>query len=265
MTDHATNAATPSPLDRRTALAGIAALGAGGLTAAAAARPDIALGVAAASIGLDNHRVGYDPASASYVLPDLPYAYDALEPHIDAETMEIHHSKHHAGYVRGLNRALERLRDIREGTGDVGLVQHWSRQLAFHGSGHVNHTLFWLNMASPSAGGGAFPDGALSERINRDFGSFAQFAAHFKAAAGSVEGSGWAWLAWEPVAHRLIIMQMENQQHADMTGAVPLLGIDVWEHAYYLRYQNRRSAYVDAFMNVVNWGFVAERFEAASH
>jgi Fe-Mn family superoxide dismutase len=146
-----------------------------------------------------------------------------------------------------------------------GSSQHWSRQLAFHGSGHVNHTLFWLNMASPSAGGGAFPDGALSERINRDFGSFAQFAAHFKAAAGSVEGSGWAWLAWEPVARRLIIMQMENQQHADMTGAVPLLGIDVWEHAYYLRYQNRRSAYVDAFMNVVNWGFVAERFEAASH
>ena len=208
--------------------------------------------------------LGWDRRRGEYVLPELPYAYDALEPHIDAQTMEVHHSKHHQGYVNGLNRALVRLRDIREGAGDVGLIQHWQRQLAFHGSGHLNHALFWATMAPENDGGGGFPEGELAERINRDFGSFAQFTAHFKAAARSVEGSGWAWLVHEPVSGRLMVMQMENQQHADMTGVVPLLGVDVWEHAYYLKYQNRRADYVDAFMRIVSWRAVASRYADVS-
>ncbi|MEM1185647.1 MAG: superoxide dismutase [Planctomycetota bacterium] len=208
--------------------------------------------------------LGWDRAKGEYVVPDLGYDYDALEPYIDAKTMEIHHGNHHAGYVRGLNNALRRLQDIREGAGDVALVKHWSRELAFHGSGHVNHALFWATMAPEGDGGGGFPEGVLAERIDRDFGSFALFTAHFKAAARSVEGSGWAWLVYEPVARRLMVNQIEKQQNTDMTGVIPLLGLDVWEHAYYLKYQNRRSEYVDAFMNIVSWPAVAARYADAS-
>lgn len=239
--------------DRREALAGLTLLAAGSAVALGATQPDGAMGVeggAAKQVKLP----GYDEAKGLFVLGPLPYDKAALEPHIDAATMEIHHGKHHKSYVDGLNKALAMLKDIRDG-GDAGLVKHWSRELSFHGSGHVNHTLFWQMMAPEKAGGGGQPKGALAEAITRDFGSFEKFVAHFKAAAGQVEGSGWAWLVVEPLSRRLMIVQQEKQQDMMPTGSRPVLGVDVWEHAYYLKYQNKRSDYVTAFMKVVNWSF----------
>jgi len=225
-------------------------------------------GMAAAAMGgtsslLTANELGWDAASGEYTLPPLPYDFAALEPHIDAETMRIHHDRHHAGYVRGLNRAIERLEGIREGQVDAGLMKHWSSELAFHGAGHLNHTIFWRIMAPESAGGGGRPTGALASAIDRDFGSFERFAAHFKAASGSVEGSGWGWLVLEPVSGRLRVIQVEKHQNHFISGSVLLMGVDVWEHAYYLRYQNRRGDYVSAFLNVVNWPEVSRRYEAA--
>ncbi len=205
-------------------------------------------------------QLGWDAAKGEYVLPALPYPKEALEPHIDAATMEVHHAKHHAAYVAGLNKALAELRRIREGQGDPGLVKHWSRELAFHGAGHFNHCLFWLGMAPAGKGGGGQPGGELAKAIERDFGTFEKFAAHLKAAAGQVEGGGWAWLAAEPASRRLLVLQVEKQQDMFPAGLIPLLGIDVWEHAYYLKYQNRRSDYVNAFMSVANWPFVASLY-----
>ncbi len=245
MTDHT--------IDRRAAIgtiAGAAALGA-------------FAGPSSAAAVLSPGALGWNRTRGEYELPPLPYGHDALEPHIDTPTMHIHHGKHHAGYVRGLNRAIVKLRDIREGKGDVGLIKHWSRELAFHGSGHVNHTLFWTGMAPAGKGGGGYPEGPLAERIDRDFGTFEQFVAQFKAAAGSVEGSGWGWLALDTMSGRLFVTQTEKHQNQTLTGAVPLLGVDVWEHAYYLKYQNRRGDYVSAFFNVVNWSEIARRYDAA--
>jgi Fe-Mn family superoxide dismutase len=206
---------------------------------------------------------GWDEGKGEYVLPPLPYPKEALEPHIDAQTMDIHHTKHHAAYVAGLNKALKELRNVRSG-GDAALIKHWSREVSFHGSGHINHTLFWNMMAPPGKGGGGQPSGKLAAAIERDFGAFDQFLAHFKAAAGQVEGGGWAWLVYEPLAKQLVIIQEEKQQDMMLTGARPILGIDVWEHAYYLKYQNRRSDYVTGFFNVVNWGFCQTLFDQAT-
>ncbi len=242
-----------SGLTRREAIGAMGALGAGTVAMGGLGR-----------MGLSRERLGWDESAGEYTLPDLPYAYDALEPHIDAQTMRIHHDKHHAGYVRGLNGALSKLADLRSQGGDQATLQHWERQLSFHGGGHINHTLFWLGMAPPGAGGGGRPEGPLAEAIDRDFGSFDKFAWQFKAAAASVEGSGWGWLAWETLGQRLVVIQMENQQKLLFGGLVPLLGVDVWEHAYYLKYQNRRGDYLDAFMNVVSWGVIARRFRAAA-
>lgn len=242
-------------LSRRHAIAAIGALGAGAVAGPALAQRQ--------SGHITQAQLGWDDDKGEYALPPLPYAYDALEPHIDEQTMRIHHGRHHAGYVAGLNRALGELAKIRAGEGEAALVKHWSRELAFHGSGHVNHALFWLTMAPPDQGGGGRPSGALAGAIDRDFGSFEKFEAHFKAAAGSVEGSGWAWLVLEPIARRLMIMQAEKQQDMASMGVVPLLGVDVWEHAYYLKYQNRRADYVGAFMHVANWGRVSSMYERA--
>ena len=239
-------------VDRRTALGAMALVGPGALFAAAAASQPESAGSMLA--------LGWDQARGEYTLPALPYAYDALEPHIDEQTMRIHHDKHHAGYVKGLNAALAALAQARE-AGDAGLLQHWTRQVSFHGSGHVNHTLFWLGMAPAGRGGGGAPTGPLAAAIDRDFGSFERFAWQFQAAAKSVEGSGWGWLVFEPISGRLAVLQGENQQKLLMTGVVPLLGIDVWEHAYYLKYQNRRADYVSAFMNVINWPYVQRLFD----
>ncbi|MEM7623711.1 MAG: superoxide dismutase, partial [Planctomycetota bacterium] len=254
-------------LDRRTAMAALAVGSAGVLTAGATGSPAAASGALAgyAVAGLTDHDLGWSVEDGAYSLPELPYAYDALEPFIDAQTMEIHHSKHHAGYVRGLNSALEQLRQIREGSGDVALVQHWTRKVAFHGGGHINHTIFWSTMKPAGDGGGRPPaSGPLATRIDRDFGGFERFLGHFKAAAASVEGSGWGWLCYEPVSRKLVVTGMETQQNEIIPGSTPLLGVDVWEHAYYLKYQNRRSAYIDAFLKVVDWNAVAARFAAAA-
>ncbi len=193
-------------------------------------------------------------------LPPLPYAYDALEPVISAEIMTLHHDKHHAGYVRGLNAAEAALAQARA-AGDYAMVQHWSRQAAFNGGGHYLHAMFWKMMAPPNNGGGGEPTGALADKINEDFGNFGNFKAHFSAAAKGVEGSGWGLLHYRPDDDRLLVLQAENQQKLSPWGTTPILGIDVWEHAYYLDYKNDRGAYVDAWWNVVNWNEVAANLE----
>lgn len=194
-------------------------------------------------------------------LPPLPYAYDGLEPYIDEQTMRLHHDKHHKGYVDGFNKAEERLAEARQ-SGDYTLIKHWEREAAFHGSGHILHSLFWSNMAPPGNGGGGEPGGTLAEQIARDFGTFETFRAQFSAAASAVEGSGWAVLAWQPSGQQLVILQAEKHQNLTQWGVVPLVVLDVWEHAYYLKYQNRRGEFVEAWWNVVNWFDVAARFEA---
>ena len=196
---------------------------------------------------------------AKYTLPKLGYEYGALEPHIKARIMELHHSKHHQAYVDGANKALDMLAEARA-KNDFAAVKHWSRELAFNGSGHTMHCIFWTNM-SPKGGGQ--PGGALSEAINRDFGGFDKFKAHFTAASVAVEASGWGILGYEPVADQLLILQAERHQNLTVQGIVPVLVLDVWEHAYYLQYENRRAEYVAAFWNVVNWEDVSARLAAA--
>jgi Fe-Mn family superoxide dismutase len=195
-----------------------------------------------------------------YTLPPLPYGYEALEPYIDKQTVEIHHDKHHAAYVKGLNKALEKLAKARK-EGDYDLIKHWSRELSFHGSGHLLHSMYWLNMAPK---GGSGPTGKLMTAIKQDFGGIKEFLAQFKSAAISVEASGWGVLGYEPVAKRLIILQAEKHQNLTVWGVVPLLVCDVWEHAYYLKYQNKRADYVENFLKIINWGDVAQRYEAVA-
>jgi superoxide dismutase, Fe-Mn family len=246
-------------MDRRAAMG---ALGAAGLVGVAGVTSGaIASGLRAP---LSPSDLGWDSAKGEYVLPPLPYAPAALEPYIDAQTMTIHHDKHHAAYVAGANKALKELARIRDAQSEPALIKFWSRELAFHGSGHFNHTLFWQVMAPPPKGSGPqAPAGELAEAINRDFGSFEKFVAHFKAAAAQVEGSGWGWLVYQPMSGKLLVMQGEKQQDMTIWGVAPLLGVDVWEHAYYLKYQNQRAAYVDAFMNVINWAKVGEMYSRA--
>ncbi len=202
-------------------------------------------------------------AAAEHTLPELPYGYDALEPYIDTQTMQLHHGKHHAAYVAGLNKAEAELAKARAAN-DFGLIQHWSRQASFNGGGHYLHSLFWKIMAPAGKGGGGAPVGVLADKITQDFGSFDAFKAHFGAAAKAVEGGGWGLLHYRPEDGRLLVLQAENQQKLSPWGTVPLLAIDVWEHAYYLKYQNKRADYVDAWWNVVNWEQVLRNYEAAA-
>jgi superoxide dismutase, Fe-Mn family len=196
-----------------------------------------------------------------YILPPLPYAYNALAPHLDEATMKLHHDAHHAAYVKGLNKALDELKAAREKK-DFSLVAHWEREAAFHGSGHFLHTLFWDGMAP------AKNDRKLSEKLSKyiaqSFGSYDDFKAHFVAASAAVEGSGWGILAYEPAADRLVVLQAEKHQNLAIWTAIPLLVCDVWEHAYYLKYQNKRKDYVEAFFNVVNWPEVSARLDRAT-
>ncbi|MDD1506892.1 superoxide dismutase [Pseudomonas sp. CNPSo 3701] len=199
-----------------------------------------------------------------YSLPALPYAYDALEPHIDAQTMEIHHSKHHQTYVNNLNAALEgnplgempveelltRLKEVPEDK--RGAVIN-------NGGGHANHSLFWTVM---STSGGGEPQGDLKAAIDSQLGGFEAFKEAFTKAALTRFGSGWAWLSVTP-EKKLVVESTGNQDSPLMNGNTPILGLDVWEHAYYLRYQNRRPEYIGAFYNVVNWAEVARRYQAA--
>ncbi|PZE22173.1 superoxide dismutase [Paenibacillus xerothermodurans] len=194
-----------------------------------------------------------------HTLPPLPYAYNALEPYIDEQTMRLHHDKHHKTYVEGLNKAEKMMQKARK-SGDFELIAYWEREAAFHGAGHYLHTIFWYNMTPE---GGGEPTGALRDQIEQDFGSFSAFKNHFSAAAEKVQGNGWAILVWSPRSHRLEILQAEKHQNLSQWDVVPLLVLDVWEHAYYLKYQNRRRDYIDAWWNVVNWSYVNERYEKA--
>jgi Fe-Mn family superoxide dismutase len=191
-----------------------------------------------------------------HVLPPLDYPYEALEPHIDAQTMKLHHDIHHLAYVNGLNNAEAKLAEARE-KGDFALIKHWSRELAFHGAGHFLHCVFWKNMAP---NGGGKPGGKLMAQIEKDFGSYDAFVAQFKAAGAAVEGSGWVILVKNWPVNKLEILQAEKHQDLGQWVTEPLLALDVWEHAYYLKYQNKRADYINAFMNVVNWKDVELRF-----
>ncbi|MEA5454365.1 superoxide dismutase [Sinomonas sp. JGH33] len=195
----------------------------------------------------------------TYVLPELPYDYAALEPHISARIMELHHDKHHAAYVAGANTALEKLAEARE-AGNFADVTRLSKDLAFHLGGHTNHSIFWNNL-SPE--GGDKPEGELAAAIDESFGSFDKFVAHFSAAATSLQGSGWAILAYEPLGGNVVIEQLYDQQGNVPVGTIPLLMLDMWEHAFYLDYVNVKADYVKAFWNIVNWADVAQRFEGA--
>ncbi len=193
-------------------------------------------------------------------LPQLPYPLDALEPHYDARTLELHHGKHHLAYVNSLNAALDRLAAARA-AGDFALVKHFEREVAFHGGGHILHSVFWTNL-SPDGGGA--PAGELADALVRDFGSLTAFDAQMRAATNAVEGSGWGVLAAETGSGRLTILQVEKHQNLLLPGWVPVFVIDVWEHAYYLKYQNRRAEWVNAVMqHLVNWPDVAGRWARA--
>lgn len=189
-------------------------------------------------------------------LPPLPYAYDALEPYIDQQIMRLHHDQHHRSYVEGLNRAEKKMEEARR-SGDFSLIKHWEREAAFNGAGHYLHTIFWNNM---SPDGGGEPRGDIATQIKQDFSSFSRFKKHFSEAAKNVEGVGWALLVWSPRSHRLAILQAEKHQYLSQQDIVPLLVLDVWEHAYYLQYQTDRAKYVDNWWNIVNWDDVNRRF-----
>jgi len=197
-----------------------------------------------------------------YTLPPLPYAYDALSEVIDEQTMRLHHDKHHNGYVKGLNAAEEALAKARE-TGDFGNIDHLSRKQAFHGAGHFLHCVFWNSMAAPGTGGA--PSDQLAAAIKKDFGSHDAMVAHFSAASKKVEGSGWGILGFQAAGEKLVVLQAMNHQLLTQWGIVPLLCIDVWEHAYYLKYQNKRAAYVEAFPKIINWTNVSNRYAMVAH
>lgn len=197
---------------------------------------------------------------AVYVLPDLPYAYDALEPHISAEIMELHHSKHHQAYVDGANAALAALEAARE-AGDLAAINLHEKNLAFHLGGHSNHSVFWKNM-TPEAKAG--PEGALKDAIDASFGSLDNFKKQFTAAAMGLQGSGWAVLAYDTISGGLVTFQLYDQQGNVPVGTVPLLMLDMWEHAFYLDYKNVKAKYVEAWWNVVNWDDVEARYDRAT-
>ena len=200
-----------------------------------------------------------------FELLPLPYPYDALEPYIDAWTMEVHYTKHHQGYVDKLNKALEGYADLQNKSPEELLVfldqvpEEIRKAVHNNGGGHLNHSLFWKWMAPASKGGGGEPQSKLSEAVNNAFGSFQEFKNQFSNAATNHFGSGWAWLALDKDG-TLRIFSMPNQDNPVMRGMKPVLGLDIWEHAYYLKYQNRRPEYIEAWWNVVNWEEVGRNF-----
>jgi Fe-Mn family superoxide dismutase len=195
-----------------------------------------------------------------YVLPDLDYDFAALEPHISGEIMALHHGKHHKAYVEKANEALEKIDEARA-KDDLSSLAALETALAFNASGHVLHSIFWKNLTP--RGGGA-PRGDLARRIDIDFGGFEAMKRQLTQAAATVMGSGWGALAWEPVAGRLVTLQIHDHQSNVAQGAVPLMVIDAWEHAYYLQYKNQKAAFFDAVWNLWNWADVGERLERAS-
>nr|AQQ74911.1 hypothetical protein [uncultured bacterium] len=194
-----------------------------------------------------------------YTLPDLPYDYSALEPHISAEIMRLHHDKHHRTYVTAANQALEALANARTNT-DFARIAALERALAFNVSGHVLHSLFWQNL-SPQGGGR--PDGELATQIETDFGSFDGFKNQMVRAAATIMGSGWSALAWDPASARLIVVQIHDHQSQTAQGSLPLMVLDAWEHAYYLQYKADKAKYLEAVWNLWNWEDVAVRYMSA--
>ncbi|HEX6293807.1 MAG TPA: superoxide dismutase [Nitrososphaeraceae archaeon] len=203
-----------------------------------------------------------------YELPPLPYSYDALEPHIDARTMEIHHTKHHQTYTDKLNAALDKCstdiqeKDIVEILSNLDQVPADQKSaINFNGGGFDNHRIFWHNMQS---NGGGEPSGPIADAINTSFGSFAAFKEKFSSTTALIQGSGWGWLVYNPSTNKVEYKSMPNQTSPRTEGLIPLLGCDVWEHAYYLKYQNRRPDYISAWWNVINWEDVSQRFNKIS-
>jgi Fe-Mn family superoxide dismutase len=194
----------------------------------------------------------------NYTLPELPYDYGALEPHYKALLPELHHDKHHAAYVNGANTTMEKLAEARDRE-DFAAINQLQKNLAFHLSGHVLHSLFWRNM---SPHGGGEPDGDLAAAVTEFFGSFAGMKCQLAEAALGVQGSGWGTLAWEPLGKQLVVEQVYDHQGNIGNGTVPLLVLDMWEHAYYLQYQHVKGDWVKAFWKIVNWEDVAERFRS---
>ena len=195
-----------------------------------------------------------------YTLPDLAYDYSSLEPAISGRIMELHHSKHHQAYVTGANTALAQLAEARD-KGDLTYVNKLEKDLSFNLGGHVNHSIFWTNL---SPNGGDKPTGDLASAIDDQFGSFDKFRAQFTAAANGLQGSGWAVLGYDTLGQRLLTFQLYDQQANVPLGVIPLLQVDMWEHAYYLQYKNVKADYVKAFWNVVNWADVQDRFAGAT-
>ena len=191
----------------------------------------------------------------NYTLPELNYDYSALEPHISARIMELHHSKHHQAYVTGANAALAAMAEARE-TNNFANLPKLQKDLAFNLGGHINHSIFWQNLSAESSA----PEGELASAIAEYFGSFEAFQSHFSAAAIGIQGSGWAYLAWDVVGNQMIIGQLYDQQGNLSVATIPLLMLDMWEHAFYLDYQNVKADYVKAFWNIINWQDVARRF-----
>jgi superoxide dismutase, Fe-Mn family len=196
---------------------------------------------------------------AKYTLPELPFGYAALEPHISGRIMELHHGKHHAAYVTKANLTLEQL-DAARDRQDYDRVPYLERALAFNLSGHVLHSIFWQSMTPK---GGGRPDGELAAQLKCDFGSFDALKKQMTEVAGSIMGSGWSALVWEPLGKRLLVTQIYDHQSNLAQAGIPLMVIDAWEHAYYLQYENRKSEFFEAVWNVWNWPDIASRFDSA--
>lgn len=219
-------------------------------------------GAGAAMLGVGGTCAGISkvPSIGAHELPDLPYEPDALEPHLDARTVELHYTKHHGGAVRGLNRTERALAEATKAR-DFAAARELARSVAYYGSSHVLHSIFWTNM---KPGGGGSPEGELAKRIARSFGSTPAFLALFLATTNTAPASGWGVLAYHPVLDRLQVLQIADHESHVLCGAVPLLACDVWEHAYYLKYQNRRADWTRTFVErLVDWRDVEKRFAAA--
>jgi superoxide dismutase, Fe-Mn family len=190
-----------------------------------------------------------------YALPELPYGYDALEPHLSRELLELHHGAHHAAYVKGANETLGKLEDARQAR-RFEYIGQLAKSLAFNVAGHVLHSLLWKNLTPNGPG---LPDGELGAQLESDFGGFDSFKAQLTAAAAAVQGSGWGALSWEPLGRHLVVEQVYDHQGNTGNATVPILVVDMWEHAYYLQYRNKKAAWLEAFWQLANWTDVAQR------
>lgn len=198
-----------------------------------------------------------------YQLPKLPYGLDALEPTISKKIMTLHYEKHHAAYVNNLNKALAQYAEAQQ-KNDIAAMIALQLAIKFNGGGHINHSIFWTNLAPKNAGGGTPPTGALATAINNDFGSLDKLIEQMSAKAVALQGSGWAWLGFNKARGHLELATCDNQDPLSTKGLIPLLGIDVWEHAYYLQYENVRADYVKAIWGIINWKNVSERYATAT-